>query len=730
MTRYADPESISPSAKHLAPQYLRACGVEYDVLGVPINQLTAGDVVIVGPWDTWSWLPPHITIEVVPDGGDVTRTDAKTYALKRAGLPPGYSAKTSRAKGWKDVQIAEAFEDAVRHVASKQNSTQLGTAGPPAIIITDVEQGREVLRKLSLAPAYAFDFETDSLDPYVVGRRGAAFADDTNSWWFVEDVTRQLRDEIIHLLQTRPFRGSNLKYDIKVAAVWGETIPESFAPVWDTQILHWLLRPDDFQHGLKFITKQQLKRDVLALDDVGGVEDFWRQPYETQALYAAAGDARNSYDLVDHLWDRLSTPLRELYTRIEQPVVPVLAAMELEGLTLDRAELGKAVERVTERCEAIKRELSTLGFNGNPDADSDLAGFLYTDLHLPVLARTPKLNRGKVDVDTLLRLQLLLSSGADADSLRAVQLIREWSRESKSLNTFYLPPWQAGLTKFYFDINQTSVKTGRLSTRPNAQNWPGEVQQIAVAPPGCVMYDADYGQIEPRLSAHYSQDPEMLRDFNERAALGIDVYQSLGMGMGHSLESLGKHTALRKNIKTIFLADQYGSGALKKQAIALRQGDYIPLEQCRAIEQGIHKARPHFYNVYQPEVIKQARRSGKARDPLFGRERLLARQLYTVDPGSRDAAEREAINFPNQAGAGGVIKLAMPGVLALSREAGGVMINQIHDEVLGWVEEMPEAEQKNFGQELAHRMESVVELSVPIIAEVGFGPNWYAAKNA
>jgi len=732
--RYLDP-GITVSKPRIAVHYARACGAQFDTLLTDPAQLRYGDVVVTGPFAAhyWAWLPLHITIEIVPDGGGVRRADPLTVALKQRSLPITYRQsppKTTRAAGYAAYQEAVAWVEEVLRLPVWAQTVTVGDTIAPHTVVDTVDMGRAVLRHLASSPSWAWDLETDSLDPYKVTRRALAVADSDHAWYLTPLVTEQLQDIIVDLLRVHPARGSNLKYDQQVVATWTGLPPMEHAPAWDTQIMDALLRPDAFQHGLKSITRDWLKRDVLELDDLGGAEQFWSLPFTTQARYAAAGDARNSYDLVDTLLDKLTVAnLTSYYTSIEAPVIPVLAEMELEGLPLDRVELARLTDSYQARSQRITEELATLGFDGNANADIQLAHYLYDELNLPVFVRTPKTQRGSVALDVLYRLQLFLTQerelGRCVDrELRAVQLVIEWSEVDKALSTFLLPPLESGASVFRFDVLQTAAKTGRLSTRPNSQNWPEAVRTICAARDGEELTDVDLAQVEPRVAAHLSQDPRMLRDFRE----GRDVYQSLGVDMGLPLTALGKHTQLRKNIKVVYLADQYGSSPQKIQDIALRQGTHIPLSEARSLQDGIHKARADFY-TWRTKYVATCRASGVAIDPLFGRQRDLRHGLNAIDPGSRAAAEREAMNWPMQCGAGGILKLAMPAAQRLAKQSGGALLNQIHDELLMRTSTLTGSQRCDFNEALARILTTTVELDVPLLADVGYGHTWATAKS-
>ena len=735
MTRHLDFHGVSPTSdRELALAYIKSYNVEYDVDGVDTSRLHAGDTVVTGPWSHWGWLPQYIHVEVVPDNTVIPREPPLLHVLHRWGIPVGLRHKPPGPRSkWFDLynEAVRWVDEVAGNLPETPSPISVSSGVKPAVVVESADDARRILASLHGKP-YAWDLETDGLDPRVIRRIGIALADADNAWWIIDLVAPLVLDELCALLcdDASEQRGSNLKFDTKV--IWGQTkgrlMPTRVSPIWDTQIMAWLLQaggPHTYSNDLKSLAKRYLHRDVLALDDVGGVEHFWEQSYETQALYAAAGDARNSYDLVRYLRGALSDAgLLSVYTDVEQPCIPVLAEMECEGLCLDRRRLLEITQEFTQWSDDIDRELRTLGFDGRLSNDNHIAEYLYDYLQLPILVRTEKLGRGSVAVPVLQRLYLMRDYDAKvAEHARVIELFMEGSAVDKALNTFCIPPLSAGVSTLYERFAQTSTVTGRLAG-PTMQ-VPGHgrravIRECYVAPPGGILWDADYAQIEPRLGAHYSLDPRMLDDFRS----GRDVYMSLGHDMG--LDITDKSDPRRQNLKTIYLADMYIVRPPQIQTIALRQGTYIPLAVAREYQEGIHRVRPGFFR-WRDQLIEHARNTREVRD-LFNRRRL-SYDLTAIDPGRRGGAERETSNFPEQAGAGGILKLAMPGVQRLARSAGGSLVNAVHDELVTYTSDMVDTQRVQFEYELRKTMTDVAELAVPLEVEIGIGYSWAEAKH-
>ena len=741
--RYLDLESITSAPEPLALRYATACGATWDEVGLPVAALRPGDVVLIGPWRDRSWLPSWVQVEVIPDGQldetPLKRTnDVLACVLRDFGLSVGLRNKApgarskDRARYLDAVAVAATIDEALpRGVVV--DSGGLGGSNAPFEVVTEHDRALEILASLHGRP-FGFDFETDSLNPAAVVRWGLSLADDKMAYWLTDIVAPSVLPQIVGLVRTSTdLRASNVKYDAQVLyhltkgtelEIW----PTDWLP-WDTQVTDWLLDPNAFNHGLKYLTKRKLGRDVLELDDVGGPLAFWEQPYEVQALYAAAGDARNSYDLIEYDIPRLKEArLYDLYVEVEQKITPVIAEMEIAGMHLDRRVVWEVANEFEQFMQDILRELKDLGFPGNPNADEHIARYLYQECGLPVLVKTAKTGRGSVAMDVLRSLYLMRESNpAVRAHQRELALFMEWSEVEKAMNTFIVPPLRVrGMEYLYAQIKQTRAITGRLASEPNIQNWPAHgrrsrLREMVTPPPGMAMGLGDYSQIEPRLGAHFSGDAKLVGDFRS----GVDVYASLGCTMGFPEEELTKHAPRRQNMKIVFLAWLYETSPMKIQEIALRQGTWLPLAEATMYHKGITAALPRYVS-WRDETVREAERTRMVREPLGGRRRFVY-GLQAVDPAVRAAARREVVNYPNQAGAGYMIKGAMPAVQKLCRQAGGSLWNQIHDELDWYVGEMTESQKQEFEHEVTRAM-LWREIAVPLEVEYGWGSNWSLCK--
>lgn len=722
--RYLDLTSLSPySSEAEVLKYASAIGVRYDSTQLP-EQWLIGDVLITGPWGSkeWAWLPKWVQIEIVPDGGIVKkREDTLVSLLKQHGLPSAWARKApSTPRPPKDTKGAKTpyetrlrkYEDSVRRVelyhelleqaGRNADSVDLNVAiqqdysAAPYELVTDPSRAVEVINSLH-GKRFAYDYETTSRNPREASIVGVALADERDSWYIAGGGLSSL-SELGGLLTDRlsvPI-ASNVKYEYEVTKTNLGIDPMDMTPALDTQVMNWVLT-NGYTNDLKSLARSLLKRDVLAFNDiVPEGTDIRSVPLELIARYAAAGDARNSYDAAGVLEQHLREEgLSEIYYGTELALTPVLAEMELTGFRVDRTRLAELLVQFTKERDEHAGVLAALGFSGRLSSDEEVAHWLFDELGVPVF-KTTQTGRGSLDKTALTKSRLAVMNGEAADP-RALLALREfgaWGKAEKLVDTFLLPVYDSGVEQLFFKLQQTSTATGRLSSAdPNVQNWPMVVRDMIVPPEGYNLVARDYNQIEPRIAALLSGDPFMTEVY---AMTGVehdcgphggcfkcDPYMSLGLAMGFDEEKLlNKEKKTRVTVKADFLGWLYGAGVVKMQETAAKDEVYLPLAHVREAAQNLEVNRPVLMAWKRAEIDK-ARRTGESWT-LDSRRRLVPK-VWSNDPQERGEGEREAVNETCQGFAAGIIKRAMPKVHQLLKQAGaGGLINQIHDEIVSW----------------------------------------------
>jgi len=439
----------------------------------------------------------------------------------------------------------------------------------------------------------------------------------------------------------------------------------------------------------------------------GQTLDFDELTLEEASQFVGAS-AVFSYHLQERLEPRLAEDgLDKLLRELELPLAAQLARMEEHGVLVDTehlAVLGRECEREIQRLEAEAHTIAGKPFNVN--SPRQLETLLFDEIGLKPLRRT-KTSRS-TDADTL---------DALAELHPLPKVILEIRQLSKLKGTYIdaLPQLRNPTTgRIHTSWEQAVAATGRLSsTDPNLQNIPirtelgRKIRQAFVPPPGYVLVSADYSQIELRVLAHLSQDPVLLDAF--RTGQDIHTRTALEIFELREEELTREHRTRAKAVNFGVIYGQGDSGLSKSLGIARAEASSFIAAYFRRYE-GVRR----FMN----ETLERAR-AGEAVRSLLGRRRLLP-TIRSANRAERLAAERIAMNMPIQGTAADLLKLAM---LALKDPPtpGARMTLSVHDEL---VFEVPEAEVPEAEAKIKAAMEQVYQLAVPLIVEVGHGPNW------
>ncbi len=401
--------------------------------------------------------------------------------------------------------------------------------------------------------------------------------------------------------------------------------------------------------------------------------------------------------------------LRPLYEEVEAPLQEVLCAMELTGILVDRGAIeGLAAEMEGElaRLEEEIQELAGEAFN--VASPKQLATVLYEGLGLPVIKRTK--TGPSTDVSVLEELGRRHPLPAKVVEYRSI---------AKLLNTYVrvLPNLIASDGRIHTRFHQTVAATGRLSSSsPNLQNIPvrtprgREIRRAFIAPPGWRLLAADYSQIELRLLAHFSGDPDLIHAFSR----GEDIHRATAARI-FGLEPEQVTEAMRRDAKTINFGILYGMGPFR----LAKQIDVPQKEAKRFIEAYFH--RYPTVRAYLDRCVEEARTTGYV-TTLLGRRRPLP-EIHAKSRVVRANAERMATNTPLQGSAADIIKVAMVRLAARLATEGlaARILLQVHDEL---VLEVPEAEVERTREVVVQVMASAAKLSVPLVVDTGVAPNW------
>jgi DNA polymerase-1 len=581
---------------------------------------------------------------------------------------------------------------------------------------------------IASAPLVCFDTETTSLDPMQARIVGLSFAVEPGRACYIplghrypgapdqlaqDEVLRQLAPWFADPAKTK--LGQNVKYDEHVLANHGLALA---GVAHDTLLQSYVLESHK-PHDMDSLAWRHLNVKTIAYDEVTGKGaariGFDQVSIEDATAYSAE-DADITLQLHRALYPRLAADARldYVYTAIELPVRDVLFTMERTGVLLDAARLAAQSRELGERVLALEQQAYALaGQPFNLGSPKQLGEMLFEKMKLPVVKKTAT---GQPSTD-----EEVLQELAANYPLPKLLLLHRTLSKLKSTYTDKLPQMVDPRTgRVHTNYSQATAVTGRLaSTDPNLQNIPvrtaegRRIREAFIAPPGHVLVSADYSQIELRIMAHLSHDPALLKAFHE----GADIHRATAAEI-FGVPQAEVTADQRRYIKAVNFGLIYGMGAF---GLATQ----LNIERAAA-QQFIDRYFARYPGV--AEYMRRTRELARAQgyvETVFGR-RLWLPDINAAGGPRRAAAERAAINAPMQGTAADLIKLAMISVqdwLVRARLATKLIL-QVHDEL---VLEVPEAEMAVVTAELPLRMTGVAQLSVPLVADVGAGPNWEQA---
>ena len=510
--------------------------------------------------------------------------------------------------------------------------------------------------------------------------------------------------------------GQNLKYDLEVLRNYGIELK---GKMWDTMIAHYLIQPE-LHHNMDYMAEIYLNYQTIHIDELigpkGKNQKSMRSLPPSQVYEYAAEDA----DITLRLKNKLEPELKkaeceDLFYNIEMPLMPVLAEMELNGVCLDTASLAETSKQFTNRMNEIEARIYELaGERFNIASPKQVGEILFDKLKIVEKAKKTKTGQYVTSEEVLQQLRNKHEIVADILEHRGLK---------KLIGTYIdaLPKLINPKTgHIHTSFNQTITATGRLSSSdPNLQNIPirgedgKEIRKAFIPEPGCLFFSADYSQIELRVMAHLSQDAEMIKVFSEgkdlHAATAANIYKKPIEEVTRDERTKSK----RANFGIIYGITVFG----------LAERLDIPRDEAKMLIDGYFDTFPQVHD-YMEKSKEVAREKGYV-TTLFGRRRYLP-DINSHNATVRGFAERNAINAPIQGTAADIIKVAMIRIYNRFKAEGirSKMILQVHDELNFSV--YPDEKEKVEGIVL-QEMQNALNLSVPLVADSGFGKNWLEA---
>ncbi|WP_372016806.1 DNA polymerase I [Pseudoxanthomonas sp. 10H] len=597
--------------------------------------------------------------------------------------------------------------------------------------VTTIERLQAWIADLRQAGQFAFDTETDSLDPMRASLVGVSFAAVPGQAAYVplghaypgvpEQLDRTVALDLLRPLLADPAvrkLGQHGKYDLHVLRRHGVELA-GYAD--DTLLESFVLDSGNARHDMDSQARRHLGYETVKYEDVCG-KGAKQIPFSQCSLEDATRYAAEDADITLRLHRVLSPRLAaepaldRVYRDIEMPLVQVLERIEANGVRVDVDELRRQSADLSRRMLAAQQRATELaGRPFNLDSPKQLCALLFEELKLPALVKTPK---GQPSTN-----EEALEAIADQHELPRVILDYRGLAKLRSTYTDKLPEMVNPDTgRVHTSYHQAGAATGRLSSSdPNLQNIPirtedgRRIRRAFVAPPGRRLVACDYSQIELRIMAHLSQDPGLVRAFES----GADVHRATAAEVfGRPLDEVTANE--RRAAKAINFGLMYGMSAfgLARQ-LGIGRGeaqDYIAL----------YFSRYPGVRDYMERTREQARGQGFV-ETVFGR-RLYLEYIHAGNQAQRAGAERAAINAPMQGTAADIIKRAMiavdgwlSGLRTATGESPAMMILQVHDEL---VFEADEAFVPTLVEEAGRLMASAAQLSVPLVVDSGTGGNW------
>ena len=590
-------------------------------------------------------------------------------------------------------------------------------------LVENEKDAEELYDFLRTNEILVLDTETTSTNPIDAELVGLSFAVKENEAFYVAiPPNRQEVEKFVNIfkpLYENPKIlkiGQNIKYDLEVLRNYGVELK---GELWDTMIAHYLIQPE-LRHNMDYMAETLLNYKTIHIDELigpkGKNQKSMRDLPPTLVYEYACEDADVTLKLKNVLEPKLKeSGVEHLFYDIEMPLVPVLAEMEMNGVCIDTDSLNETSKIFTNRMQELEQRIYELaGEQFNIASPKQVGDILFGKMK--IIDKPKKTKTGQFVTNEEVLMQLKHKSEIVEDILNHRGL-------KKLLGTYIdaLPKLINPRTgHIHTSFNQTITATGRLSSSdPNLQNIPirgedgKEIRKAFIPEPGCLFFSADYSQIELRVMAHLSQDENMMNVFREgkdlHAATAATIYKKDINEVSRDERTKSK----RANFGIIYGITVFG----------LAERLDITRDEAKQLIDGFFQTFPQVHQ-YMEASKQKAREKGYA-ETVFHRRRYLP-DINSHNATVRNFAERNAINAPIQGSAADIIKVAMIRIFNRFKAEGirSKMILQVHDELNFSV--YPE-EKEMVERIVIEEMQNAFPLSVPLVADSGFGQNWLEA---
>ena len=582
-----------------------------------------------------------------------------------------------------------------------------------------------LLQNLMNQTSVCFDTETTGIDALNAELVGISFSYEKGKAFYVPFPENQEEAQVL-VDKFKPFFenetiekiGQNIKYDLKILSHYGVQIK---GKLFDTMIAHYLINPD-MRHNMDVLSETYLKYSPKSIEDLIGKKGKNQKSMRDVSLEEikeyAAEDADVTFQLKQNfspILDKAET--KKLFDEIEIPLIPVLAAMELEGINLDVPFLKEmSVEMAKESSQLEQKIYETAGEKFNLASPKQLGDVLFDKLKIGG-AKQKKTKTGQYATG-----EEILSYLSNDNPI--VKDILDWRQMVKLQSTYIdaLPNQVDKKTgRVHTDYMQTVAATGRLSSNnPNLQNIPIRTERGRLIRKAFIARDvnytllsADYSQIELRIIAALSGEENMIKAFQNNE----DIHRSTAAKVFNvPLEEVTKEQ--RSNAKTVNFGIIYGVSAF-----GLSNQTSLSRKESAELIDAYYATYPKLKS-YMSNQVDFARENGYVQT-ILGRRRYL-KDINSANMMVKSGAERNAVNAPIQGSAADIIKIAMINIhkKLTSENWKSKMLLQVHDEL---VFDVHNSELEKIKPMIKHEMENAFKMDVPLDVEIGVGKNWLEA---
>lgn len=669
---------------------------------------------------------PDALIMCPPDADKIrdifTELEFRNLAKRIIGEEIVVSAQTS-SEGQLDLFGSQSLIEDQTPIETREYKT-IVTEKPKYHLVNTQEERVALMKLLLKEKEVCFDTETSNIEALEAELVGMSFCFKEKEAYYVVCPEDQKESQAI-VDQFRPFFESdriekiahNIKYDLQVLKNYGVEIHE---PTFDTMIAHYLIQPESKQ-GMDFLSEYYLNYKPISIETLlgkkGKNQGNMRDLDPKEIVDYASEDADITFQLYKLFHPEIQKEhLKDLFYKMEMPLVKILAKMEREGIAIDIPHLKQFSLQLQEESTNLEKEIKAMaGTEFNLDSPKQLGEVLFEYMKINSKAKKTKTGQYQTSEDALEQYK---------NDHPIISLILEY-RQCKKLKSTYVDPLPTLILKsdgrIHTSYMQTVTATGRLSSNnPNLQNIPIRTQKgkeirkaFITDKEDYVLMAADYSQIELRIIAALSNDTNMIQAFKE----GQDIHAATASNVFHTpIDEVTREQ--RSAAKAVNFGIIYG-----QSAFGLAQNLGISRTEAKNIIDA-YFAKFSTIKNYMDKVINDARELGYV-------ETIMKRRRYLSDINSANAvvrgyAERNAINAPIQGSAADIIKLAMIAVdeAMVKAKVKSKLLLQVHDEL---VFEIHNSEKDLMQKLVIDAMEKAIDLVVPMQVEAKLAKNWLEA---